>query len=174
MMIIEKYGITLRLVEQQDAEFIVRLRTDEKLARFLSATSNDVEAQKEWIRQYKEREKKEQEYYFIASYQGVIYGTTRIYNIEPDCFEVGSWLFSPETPSGVAVLSDIVGREFAFEKFDTSKCKFEVRRNNTSVVKYHKLYKPLMVKETEQDFYFVLGRSEFEEHKNKLIKLLAK
>lgn len=173
-MKIDKYGICLRLVEEHDAEFIVRLRTDEKLSRFLSLTSNDVDAQKRWIQKYKEREQKEQEYYFVALYQDVIYGTTRIYNIESDCFEVGSWLFSPETPSGVAVLADIIGREFAFEKFNTSKCKFEVRRKNASVVKYHKSYKPLLIKETEQDLYFLLNRSAFEEHKTKLIKLLSK
>lgn len=171
---INKYGISLRLVEESDAQFIVDLRTDEKLSRFLSVTYADVEEQKKWLRAYKKREEKDEEFYFVALYQGRVYGTTRIYNIETDCFEVGSWLFAPDAPNGVAVLADIVAREFAFEKLNVGRCKFEVRRKNVSVVKYHKSYKPILIKETEQDYFFVLDRDAFEEHKNKLIKILGK
>lgn len=173
-MNIDKYGITLRLVEEEDAAFIVALRTDEKLSRFLSLTSNDVEAQKEWIRKYKIREQQGQEYYFVAMYQGQVYGTTRIYNIEPNCFEVGSWLFSNNTPSGVSILADIIAREYAFEKLNTDICKFEVRKNNLSVVKYHKGYKPTLVRETDQDYFFTLERKTFETYKNKLLTILSK
>ncbi len=51
-----KYGIDVRFVEESDAEFILSLRTDPKLSRYLHATDNDVEKQRQWIRKYKERE----------------------------------------------------------------------------------------------------------------------
>lgn len=171
-MKIERYGLTLRFVEQEDAQFIVKLRTDEKLSRFLSPTSSDIKMQQEWIAKYKEREHKGEEYYFITEYQGVICGTTRIYNIEDDCFEIGSWLFSADSPGGVPVLADIITREFAFEKLKISKCRFEVRKLNKAVVKYHKSYNPQVVGEDELNYYFVLSRESFNERKNKLVPML--
>lgn len=38
MKSIEKYGIVLRTVEVQDAEFILKLRTDTKLGQHISYT----------------------------------------------------------------------------------------------------------------------------------------
>ena len=60
-----KYGIDVRFVEESDAEFILSLRTDPKLSRYLHATDNDVEKQRQWIRKYKEREAHGKEYYFM-------------------------------------------------------------------------------------------------------------
>jgi hypothetical protein len=171
---IEKYGIRIQTIEDHDAEFILKLRTDNNLSRFLSHTSTDLNAQREWIRRYKEREKEGKEYYFIALHNGTRYGTTRIYNIESDCFEVGSWLFSPDAPIGVSILTDIIGREFAFKKLGARKCKFTVRRENHTVIKYHKSYKPILIKETQEDFFFMLTREAFETYKNKLINVIIK
>lgn len=171
---IERYGIVLRGVTEEDAAFIVKLRTDESLGRFLSHTSPDIEKQKEWIRGYEMREAEDREFYFICEYQGKVYGTTRIYNIEDDCFEVGSWLFTPHTPSGVSVLADIIAREFAFDKFGFDKCRFEVRKQNLSVVKYHKGYQPAIIGEDELNYYFTLTKTKFDIHKTKLIKIFQK
>ena len=65
MVKIEKYGLKARLVEEQDAAFILSLRTDPKLSRFLHPTENDEEKQRAYIRGYKEREKQGKDYYFI-------------------------------------------------------------------------------------------------------------
>lgn len=173
-MKIEKYGITLRPVELSDAEFIVGLRTDEKLGRFLSPTLPDIDAQREWLKKYKEREANGTEFYFIAEHQGRAYGTTRIYNITENCFEVGSWLFAKDSPRGVSILADIAGREFAFEKLTTPICKFEVRRDNLTVIKYHKGYCPTLVDADELNYYFTLDRASFTTHATKLIKILSK
>ena len=62
---LDKYGLHVRLVNEDDAAFIVKLRTDERLGQFIHATSPDVEQQKAWIRKYKEREAEGLEYYFI-------------------------------------------------------------------------------------------------------------
>ena len=62
-----KYGVTVRLVTEDDAEFITRLRSDERLGRFIHASNGDVEAQKKWITEYKKRENEGIEYYFISS-----------------------------------------------------------------------------------------------------------
>ena len=61
--IITGKNISLRLVNIEDAEFIVNLRT--KKGEFLSTTSPDISKQKEWLLLYKEREKLKEEFYFI-------------------------------------------------------------------------------------------------------------
>ncbi len=62
---LEKYGLHVRLVREEDAEFILQLRTDPLLSRFLHATKNNLQKQKEWIRDYKLREAKGEDYYFF-------------------------------------------------------------------------------------------------------------
>lgn len=54
---LERYGLYVRLVLEDDAEFINSLRRDLKLSRFISPTEDNVDIQKEWIRNYKQRER---------------------------------------------------------------------------------------------------------------------
>lgn len=60
--------IALRLVQLSDAAFIYALRNDKK-ARFLTQIIGGVQAQEQWIVEYKKREALGQEFYFII--QGV-------------------------------------------------------------------------------------------------------
>jgi len=59
MIKLEGKNIRLRLVEEKDADFILALRLDNRYNTFLSPVSSDLEAQKSWIRNYKDDEKKE-------------------------------------------------------------------------------------------------------------------
>ena len=61
----KRYGISVRLVEEDDAEFILKLRTNRKLSRYLHKTDADIEKQIQWIRNYKKRELEGTEYYFL-------------------------------------------------------------------------------------------------------------
>ena len=64
---LDRYGLHVRLVREEDAEYIVQLRTNPTKNRYIHSTLNDVKAQKEWIRLYKQREAEGKEYYFIFS-----------------------------------------------------------------------------------------------------------
>jgi RimJ/RimL family protein N-acetyltransferase len=170
---IKKYGIVLRLVNESDAKFILELRTNEKLGRYLSQTSEDLTLQENWIRSYKKRENLGIEYYFIVEDEnGKKFGTTRLYNPAENSFEVGSWIFSQNSPTGMAIKADIICREFGFETFKTKKCNFEVRKDNKSVIKYHKGYKPTMISEDELNLYFELTFEKFETYSQKLLNYL--
>lgn len=169
---INRYGVNMRLVEPDDAAFILSLRTDEKLGRFLSPTHHDVGRQTAWLEEYKERESRGQEYYFIAvGENGERYGTTRLYDFEEEKFTTGSWLFSRNTPLGVAIKADIIGREIAFENLGFEVCKFDVRKDNKSVIKYHKAFKPTIVGEDDDIIYFELDKPSFYNYRNKLLKI---
>lgn len=64
---LDKYNLQVRFVQEEDAEFITKLRTDVRLSRFIHQIEDDVEGQKKWIRDYKEREALGIDYYFIYS-----------------------------------------------------------------------------------------------------------
>lgn len=171
-MEIEKYGIKLVPVELSDASFVIDLRTDIKKSRFISSTDADLQQQIDWIKGYKARESRGEEYYFIGiDENSERFATYRIYNIEPDQAEIGSWITKPGySKAQNSIKMDIIMKEFVFEVLGFSKLKFEVRRENTSVVRYHKMFGPTIIKETDQDIFFLLSKENFYANRNKFLK----
>lgn len=170
-----KYGLTFRLVDDLDAEFILKLRTDEKKSKYLSLTTSELDSQKIWIRAYKEREKRGEEYYIICTCpnKGLRYGVNRIYNITPKGFEIGSWLFDSGLEIYIPIVGDLEARSFAFEFLKSDFCVFNVRKNNKNVLRYHIGFKPEIISEDEENIYFKLSRELFFKHKNTLLKILG-
>jgi UDP-2-acetamido-3-amino-2,3-dideoxy-glucuronate N-acetyltransferase len=169
MEIINRYGITLRLVEEDDAEFILRLRTDSGLNKFISYTSPEIADQIKWIQYYKMRELEGLEYYYIAQDQlGNKYGTIRLYNFDCKSFEIGSWLFHTNAPIGMAVKAHFIGFETGFEVLKAEFCRFEIRKKNKAVLRYIQDFKTTLVNEDELNFYFTLSKQNFYERRNKL------
>ena len=110
-----KYGTCLRLVEENDAQFILDLRTDEKLTRFIHDTDKDVNKQIQWIREYKKRERMGEEYYFISSVDNVDCGVIRIYEIHGNTFTIGSILMKSGAPIHCVLATTLMTKEIAFE-----------------------------------------------------------
>ena len=166
---INRYGISLRLVEEGDAEFISKLRSDEKLSKFLSYTSPEIIDQVKWIQNYKTKEKAGLEYYFVALDQsGVKYGTIRLYNLDEKSFEIGSWLFQSNSPIGIAVKAHFIGFETGFEVLKAEYCKFEIRKLNSTVIKYMKDFETTLIGEDELNFYYTLSKENFYKRRSKL------
>jgi len=166
---IMKYGVILRLVEIEDAEFILNLRTDPKLNKYISPTSPVLEEQTRWLHKYKMREKEGLEYYFVVlDLEGKRYGTIRLYNRGNNCYEIGSWLFAHNSPLGMAVKAHIIGYELGFELFNADYCKFEIRKENTAVLRYIEFYKPQIIDTDELNYYFHLTKENFYLNKNKI------
>lgn len=116
-----KYGLSYRFVQEEDAEFILRLRTNEKLSRFVHSTPNDLGLQCDYIRGYMQREQEGKDYYFIFFYEYDPVGVARIYNVTEESFTFGSWLFKEGLPFWVSCAGAIIAREFAFETLGKSK-----------------------------------------------------
>jgi hypothetical protein len=171
----EKYGLKYRLVEIEDAEFIVKLRTSKRLSRYIHSTSNDVAKQVNWIESYKERERIGREYYYVfENNEKIRFGISRIHDIEvyKHRFSHGSWIFSPTAPFGVSILGDIIVREIGFEILELKEEFFDVRKKNINVLKYHRGYNPSVVKEDELNIYFRLVDEDFEAGKRQYLKIL--
>jgi len=56
-MIIYGKNINLRTVEIDDAEFVFNMRQNPNRAKYLTKITGTVESQREWIKNYKQREK---------------------------------------------------------------------------------------------------------------------
>lgn len=168
-----KYGIILRLVEEEDAEFILKLRCNNLLNKFISSTSGDITDQINWIKNYKKRELAGLEFYFIAvDLEGKRYGTIRLYNFDEKSFEIGSWLFLPNSPLGMAVKAHFAAYEKGFKYLNADYCRFEIRKRNMSVLRYIKDFKTTLVNEDDLNYYFTLTKENFLIRRNQLSKFL--
>lgn len=157
-----KYGIVLRLVTEEDAEFILKLRTDPNLNKYISYTCSFLTNQVKWIQNYKMKEKQGLEYYFIAqNMAGTKYGTIRLCNFEEKSFELGSWVFMPNSPLGIAVKAHLIGLETGFELLKADYCRITVRKNNVGVVRYLDVFQPKKMKEDDLDYYFCISKENF-------------
>jgi hypothetical protein len=170
---LEKYGLQVRLVKENDADFIIKLRTNPLLSKYLHPISPDVDLQKEWIRKYKYREQDGIDYYFVFSKDGIDIGLERIYDITSNSFTHGSFIFSLDSPFGSSILADILTREIGFEIIKRPVNLFDVRKGNLSVVKYHKTYDAEIITENDESLFFKLEGHKFNKNKNRYLKMFT-
>ena len=170
---LERYGLQVRLVEEEDAEFIVSLRTNPRLSKHIHTTSSDVEQQREWIRDYKFREEQGLDYYFIFSINNQPQGLARIYDITEDTFSQGSWIFSPDAVLGASILGNIISSEIGFDLLE-KKIGFSDARRDNNTHRYVKSFSPEIVKTDELNIYYKILPEGFNAGKKKHIDLCVK
>lgn len=171
---LEKYGLFVRLVNENDADFILKLRTDSRLGQFIHPTENNLEKQIEWIREYKYRESKGTDLYFMFEKpKGTRLGVSRIYNVTETTFETGSWVFSKDAPFGSAFLGDIICHEIAFDLFPEKTNLHDIKKANYGVNKYADEFHPILISETEDTRFYKNNKENYTLYKDKyLAKLL--
>ncbi len=154
--------IRLRLVVEDDAEFILSLRTDELKSRHLSRVENDLEKQKMWIKEYKKREYAGEEYYFVFSDKaGERLGFFRIYDFKGDSFSLGSWMIKDGSPIHAAIESALAAFDFGFRQLGFSRSQFDVRKSNTRVVDFHRRFGALITSEDEFNYFFSFSKEKY-------------
>jgi len=157
-------SIILRNARPDDAEFIVKIRTDAKKGRFISSTSSDVEKQREWLESY--LKSTDQAYFVITDIEGNSLGTVRLYDQQGDSFCWGSWVIADSAPSNTAIESALLVYYYGL-KLGFSKSHFDVRKGNSSVIKFHERFGAKRTSETELDILFEITKEDIE---NSLIK----
>jgi RimJ/RimL family protein N-acetyltransferase len=168
---LEGRTIVLRLAEVSDAEFILRLRLDGQLNRYLSAVEDDLEKQREWLRQYKLREGQGREYYFIAeSKDGEPYGTIRLYEFVGDTFMPGSWVVKRGVAAHVGVEAVLLMYEFGFSALGFTRARFDVRKDNEKSIRFHPRFGARVVGADDLNVYFEITKDEFERAKRRYRK----
>lgn len=167
----KKYGLYFRFVNEEDSEFIVQLRSDPELGKYLSKTEHNVEKQKEWIRAYKQRENEGIDYYFVVYYKSEKCGLIRLYDITEKTFTPGSWIFKKNAPPGVSLLADIIIVTLAFELFPEKECVYDIRKENKNSLGYTRLFDPIIIGEDELNYYFIRPKENFYKTKKRLLEI---
>lgn len=175
----ERYGLTYRFVNETDAGFIYKLRSDATLSKYIHDIHGGVEQQIEWIRNYKQREAKGEEYYFIFFQHEMPIGVIRLYSFHDTTFTSGSWVMVPGTTSEAVLAVPIIVREIAFEELG-----MEIEDNydachvdNKKVIKFNerfgcKIYKHFQDVKGEY-VAMSLTKDDFETRKPRLLKLIG-
>lgn len=176
---IDKYGLHVRFVNESEPDFILKLRTNEKLSRFIHSTDNDIDKQKEWIRSYKIREANAEDYYFIFYKDEIPVGLNRIYGIHDNVFTTGSWVFDENVPFECAIAASIITRELAFEymELELEDGYDGVHVNNKKVIKFNKmigLKEIARIKDVKGEYIAMeLSKVDFEINKIRLLNLIG-
>ncbi len=147
--------ISFQFVDIPDAEFILSLRMDEARNQHLSATTNNLEMQREWIADYLKREEEFREFYFIitGANQDRL-GTIRLYDFQPQSCRWGSWILRDGAPPYAALESVLMIYEIAFMRLGFSRSHFEVRKENNQVLTIHDRMGAVLIREDELNYYF--------------------
>jgi RimJ/RimL family protein N-acetyltransferase len=168
--------ISFRLINVDDAEFILSLRNNNKLNKHLSQTSSSLEQQKEWIKNYKEREKKGTEYYFIIyrNDNNEAVGTVRLYDFirERKSFCWGSWILNENKTKYSAMESAFLVYQIAFEDLGFERAHFDVRRENVKVIAFHQKMGAEVVSENDLDLFFEIEKNAISDARSKLSRFL--
>lgn len=178
---LDRYGLHVRLVREDDAEFIVKLRTSEYNSQFLHETSANVEEQVLWLQAYKRREDEGSDYYFVFEYNGKKVGVARLYGIDGENYTHGSWVFVNEAPSFCAVASAIICREIAFNVLgllSESNMRDGIDARNKNIINFQKLLgMEILGERMEGDRKFLYGKltkESYEKHKPKVLRFIPK
>jgi|APHig6443717817_1056837.scaffolds.fasta_scaffold00486_24 RimJ/RimL family protein N-acetyltransferase len=165
-------NIYFRLVDESDAQFIHSLRNDCTINRYLSPVSDDVVAQKEWLKAYKQRERRKEEYYFIVTgAHGDEFGTIRLYDFIHTSFVLGSWILKKGTPRYVAIESLLFATEIGFYRLGFDSVRVDVHKENMKVLSNEKRLGGIMTGEDDAKKYFRMDKLKYEHYvKKKYIK----
>ena len=167
-----KYGLTFRLVNEGDSEFILSLRTDAWHSRFIHPTDNNLERQIEWMKAYKEREKQGRDYYFIYFLKDQPIGVSRVYNIFEYYGTAGSWICKPNCEPNAVLGTYMLLHDIMFEDLGLDLSIFDVRKDNKKVQKTHKMFGAMVIGESDVDTYFSLFKNTYFENREQIKKYL--
>ncbi len=161
----------LRLIKEEDAPFLLSLRLNETLNKHLSKVDNNLTNQIEWIKHYKIREQERLEFYFIITSQdNQPLGTVRLYDFQGSSFCWGSWIIKEKSPTFTAIESALSIYEFAFNVLSFKSSHFDVRKDNTKVIKFHKNFGAKETSEDINNFYFKITKEDYEIKREKYKK----
>ena len=161
-MIIYGKNINMRTVTTEDAEFIYTMRQNQNKTKYLSKVTGTVESQKEWIKNYKQREENKKEFYFvIESKDKEKLGLVRMYDFQDDSFCWGSWLIKEDAPKTTAIESALQIYEFGFYNLGFEKSHFDVRKGNDKVIAFHQRFKKKIIDEDELDYFFNFTKIDY-------------
>lgn len=164
-------NLCLKLIDVDDADFIIELRTNSKLNQFLSKIEPDLLTQEKWIKDYKVRSSEGSEYYFvIMDRANDKVGLVRVYDIDDRVFSWGSWILKAGYLKSYPLESALLIYEFGFNCLNLQMSVFEVLKENEKVLSFHLKTKAKIVRSDDKKVYFEFKEESFQNLKFKYKK----
>ena len=171
---LNKYGISVRLVEEKDAEFILNLRVDSDLDTYMRKVPNEINGQIKWLREYKIREIEGLEYYFIYHFNGLPIGVNRMKNIREDSWMGASLIFKKDCAPGTPILATLIQYYIGFEILDKSVHFGDLLKGNKKAIRFNEFLGSDFIYEDEDIFYVILSKKTYYKTKEKVEKIFLK
>ena len=153
----------LRLATEDDAAFLLSLRMDSSRNQNISATSPHLDDQVVWMRSYASRFAAGLEAYFIIEVFGEAQGSLRLYDYlaQNDSFCWGSWIIRPGASPSTAFQSLVLAYDLAFSSLRFDRARFDVRKANFSVWKFHEKMGAKMVREDSLNRFYEYSAEDY-------------
>jgi RimJ/RimL family protein N-acetyltransferase len=152
-------SLILREATIADAAFIVALRSNPLLSKFIHSTHPSIMEQEKWLADYALRP---DDYYLICEdAHGEPWGTVRVPSVQGLEFGVGSWVFLPDAPPGAAVQAILLAFRFGFDRLGCDLAVFDVRRGNEHVWRFHEACGARRTGEDAENFFYSLDKAAF-------------
>lgn len=155
---IELVGISYRIrpVQDTDAGFILDLRSNPILNKFIHQTASSINDQLEWLKAYYQRQG---DYYFVIEelHSGNPEGVISVYDIDYklQCGEWGRWIVKPGSLASIE--SAWLIYECAFKNLGLREIFCRTVAKNGSVVSFHDSC-GIKNKRVLQDFFTIEGQ----------------
>ena len=174
---LKRYGLKVRLVDENDADFILSLRSNPNRTKYMLTLDNEIKKQKKWIQEYKRREKEGLDYYFIYSNdEGKPIGLNRISHVDFNrkTGKASSWI-AIEGLKYEPLTMLLFGNEIVFDSIGIEMAWGEVHKNNSRAIKIFKLF-GYKLKDSETEYYdFTLVKNDFfDACKNSILSRIKK
>ena len=155
------YGKTLifKAVTTDHAEFILKIRTDSSKSKHLTATTDSLNDQINWINNY--HAKKDQAY-FIIFFEDNPIGTVRIYDPIGDSFCWGSWILINGAPFHAAIESALIVYSYALNHLNFNQSHFDVRKGNIKVRQFHERFGAKVINEDGDNYYYSIDKEKID------------
>ena len=139
---LEKYGLKVRLINENDADFILSLRANPNRTKHMITLDYNLESQRKWIQEYKKREKEGRDYYFIyTNAEGTPIGVNRASSVDfnTKTSKSSSWI-TIEGLKSEPLKMLIIGNEIIFNLIGVETSWGEVKKDNYRAIKIFKLF----------------------------------
>lgn len=167
--VVTGHTLVFRDACRDDAEFILSLRTDKEKSRYLTATSGDLAAQRDWLDGYASSD---DQVYFIIEYQGEAIGTVRLYDVQQNSFCWGSWILKDSRPRQAAIESALMVYAYGVDHLGFNASHFDVRKGNERVWKFHERFDAKRVSETDLDYFYAIDLTAIQDARLRFAEFL--
>jgi len=167
-------SLVFRDAAQDDAAFILGLRTDEAKSRHLSRTSGLLADQQAWLAAYAGRDT--EAYFIIENLAGEKLGTVRLYDARvidgESSFCWGSWILSDAAPSSAAIESALMVYAYALDTLGFTNAHFQVNLGNERVCAFHERFGARRVSQDEVEIEYTLANAAIREAMKRYARFL--